>query len=333
MKDNFATAYRPSTFAEVVGQDVTKSVLTKIALSSGITVRSIFLKGSYGSGKSTMARIFGRALNCSNFQKTHDVCNECNGCHEGSILNSQTYWEFDSTAVGNVEAIRALHDKLTVLPPNNMRRLVVFDEAHAASSAALNGLLKLIEDGVPNTIFMFCSTEDILNTIKSRSINLEVTTIPPAIMAPRIQYVAEQENISVDDSIISKICMKSEGHMRNALSLLQLYALGGEVVLRTPLTLIANFFKDSISHNPKALEILVDILKYPTTDIVQGIDMFIKTCFTAQPSSPYYIFYKSGAVYNIFSFIYNNVGQQALKSEVGTELLLRAFYMKCNPIK
>lgn len=333
MTSNFATAYRPNTFSEVVGQDIPKSVLTKIALSPGISVRSIFLKGSYGSGKSTMARIFGRALNCSKFQKTHDVCNECDGCHEGSILNSQTYWEFDSTVVGNIEAIRSLHDKLTVLPPNNMRRLVVFDEAHAVTSAALNGLLKLIEDGVPNTLFMFCSTEDILNTIKSRSINLEVTTIPPAVMSPRVQYVAEQEHIEVTPQIVDKICMKSDGHMRNALSLLQLYALGGDTVLRTPLTLLANFFKQSLAHDSKALEVLKSILEYPTTDIRQGIDLFIKTSYTSSPQSPYYIFYKSGAVNKIFSYMYSNVGQEALKSEVGTELLLRSFYLLCNPVK
>lgn len=330
MTSNFATAYRPNTFSEVVGQDIPKSVLTKIAISPGISVRSIFLKGSYGSGKSTMARIFGRALNCSTFQKTHDVCNECEGCREGLLKNSQTYWEFDSTVVGNVEAIRALHDKLTVLPPNNMRRLVVFDEAHSCTAAALNGLLKLIEDGVPNTIFMFCSTEDIINTIKSRSINLEVTTIPPAIMAPRVQYVADQEHIEVTPQIIDKICMKSDGHMRNALSLLQLYYLGGDTVLRTPLTLIANFFKKALSHDSKALEVLKSILEYPTTDIRQGLDLFIKTSFIAEPSSPYYIFYKSGAIHKIFAFVYSHVGQEALKSEVGTELLFRDFYLQCN---
>lgn len=333
MKDNFATSYRPSTFAEVVGQNIPKSVLTQIALASSVSVRSIFLKGAFGSGKTTMAKIFGKALNCKEFRKKHDICNECEGCREGSILNSQTYWEFDATSVGNVEAIRALHDKLTVLPPNGMRRLVVFDEAHAASNAALNGLLKLIEDGVPNTIFMFCSTEDIINTIKSRSINLEVTTIPPLIMAPRVRFVADSGGISITDQLIDKICIKSEGHMRNALSLLQLYALGGDVVLKTPLSLVARFFKMALTHNEKALDVLNEILKYPNTDIVQSIDMFLKTSFTASQESPYYQFYKSGLVYKIFSFFYSTVAQEALKSEVGTELLLRSFYLKCNPVK
>ena len=74
---NLATDYRPSSFKDVLGQDLAVTVLKKIALADGITARAIFLKGSYGSGKSTLCRIFGKAMNCKNLKKLGDVCNEC----------------------------------------------------------------------------------------------------------------------------------------------------------------------------------------------------------------------------------------------------------------
>lgn len=151
---NLANLYRPKTFKEVVGQDLAVSALKRIAHADGISVRSVLLIGSWGSGKTTTARIFGRALNCEHFKENDDVCNECPKCKDAMTKTSQLYMELDATSVGNVEAIRNISERLSIVP--NGRRLVVVDEIHAASSAALNALLKLIEDGVPNTMFMFC---------------------------------------------------------------------------------------------------------------------------------------------------------------------------------
>lgn len=331
MVSNLPTKYRPKTFSEVVYQEIPKSVLTKIALSPGISVRSICLKGSYGSGKTTLAKLFAKALNCTEFHSTHDVCNSCANCHESSIPNSQTYWEFDSTVIGSIDNIRSLREKLNVLPPNNQRRLIVFDECHALSKAALNGLLKLIEEGVPQTIFMFCTTESILPTIASRSVCLDITTIPPSYMSPRIEQVASEENITITPEQVTQICLKSEGHMRNALSLLQLFHLGGPVVLKTPLKEVSSLFACALT-NKHTESLLQSILLYPTTDIVNALSVFIKACFTATPESPYYKFLKSNVIYKIFNFFYSPVAQQALKSEVGTELLFRNFITKCNGV-
>lgn len=157
---NLANLYRPKTFKEVVGQDLAVSALKRIAHADGISVRSVLLIGSWGSGKTTTARIFGRALNCEHFKETDDVCNECPKCKDAMTRTSQLYMELDATSVGNVEAIRNISERLSIVP--NGRRLVVVDEIHAASSAALNALLKLIEDGVSNTMFMFCLAQGTL---------------------------------------------------------------------------------------------------------------------------------------------------------------------------
>lgn len=330
--NNFATKYRPSTYQEVVGQDIPKAVLKKIALAPGISCRSIFLKGAWGSGKTSLARIFAQSLNCSEFPSTGDVCNSCPSCLETKAANSQLYLEFDATTAGNIESIRALHDKLSYLPPKGSRRLVVLDETHACSASALNALLKLVEEGIPSTIFMFCSTEDILPTLKSRSICLDITTIPPSVMSERVAFVASQENITISPSEIEVLCSKSKGHMRDALSLLQLFSLAGPEALKSPLNLLVKFVVLALKKNrEQAISLIPSIMSYPTTDVASAIALFIKSVYTSVQGSPTYPLLKSGVINKIFSFFYTPVAQQALKSEVGTELLLRSFLEKTNP--
>lgn len=332
LDNNFATKWRPTNYAEVVGQDIPKAVLKKIALSPGISCRSIFLKGSWGSGKSTLARIFGKSLNCEHFKETGDICNTCNSCLEASAANSQTYFEYDSTVAGNVDAVRALHDKLAYLPYKNARRLVVFDEIHAASTSALNALLKMVEEGMPSTIFMFCSTEDILPTLKSRSICLDITTIPPSLMSERIKFVADQEHIEITPEIISIICSKSHGHMRDAMSILQLYSLAGEEVLKTPTALLVKFIFACLKKDRSlAVSLIPEIMKYPTTDISTSVASILRSAYISEKDSPLHPLLKTGMVNKLFSFFYTPLAQQAFKSEVGTELNLRSFLEKTNP--
>lgn len=332
MDNNFSTKYRPQTFSEVVGQEIPKTVLKKIALSPGIACRSIFLKGSWGSGKTTMARIFARSMNCSEFHKTGEVCNSCPACQEAKAQNSQLYMEFDATTAGNVDSIRALHDKLSYLPPKGMRRVVVFDEVHACTTAALNALLKLVEEGIPQTIFVFCSTEDILPTLRSRSICLDITTIPPVLMSERIKEIASIEGVSISSNDINTICTKSKGHMRDAISILQLYSLAGHEVLKTPTELIYKYILSCLKKDrATALTYIPEIMSYPTTDITSSITGLIQGIYISDETSPYYQLLKSGVVNKLFNFFYTPVNQQAFKSEVGTELVLRSFLEKTNP--
>lgn len=332
MDNNYSTKYRPKTYGEIVGQDIPKSVLKKIAQSSGIACRSIFLHGAYGSGKTSLARIFAKSMNCSEFLKTGEVCNECDGCLESAAQNSQLYMEFDATTAGNIDSIRALHDKLSYLPPKGGRRVVVLDEIHACSNSALNALLKLVEEGIPSTIFVFCSTEDILLTLKSRSICLDITTVSPLLMAERIKEVARLENVVISDQDVNTICLKSKGHMRDALSILQLYSLAGSEVLKTPTSFLIKYIfsclkKDEVLAN----SLLAEIMNYPVSEIANSISTVIKAGFTAQPSEPLYQLHKSGMINKLFGFFYSPVSQQAMKSEVGMELLLRSFLEKTNP--
>ena len=326
---NFATEFRPKTFNEVVGQDTAVSVLKKIAMADGISVRSIFLKGAWGSGKSTLARIFGRALNCKTFKQTGDVCNECDSCKEALAKNSQLYLEFDSSIVGNVERIRDLQQQLAYIP--NGRRLVVFDEIHAASNAAQNAMLKMVEEGVPNTIFLFASTDEIIPTIKSRSVCLDISTIPFDKIKERVAEVATKQQIKFDDNVLNTIALKSAGHMRDALSLLQLYSLAGEEGLKTSYQQVIQFFTKSVTGKiDEANELLKTILLYNTTDIKNSIYLFIRNVYCSSKEDFLYKFLQTGLINKIYSFFFNPTSQMAMKDEIGMEILLRTFLDKIN---
>lgn len=326
--ENFANLYRPKTFAEVVGQDTVVAALKRIASAPGISVRSIFLHGGWGSGKTTSARLFAKALNCRNFAKLGDVCNECPECKEVASKTSQLYWELDATAVGNVDAIRGLTDRLAIAPQG--RRLVVLDECHAATKQALNALLKIVEDGVPNTIFLFASTEDILPTIKSRSLCLDINIIPKHLIVQRIKEVATLRGIQISDQNLTVLAMKSQGHMRDAFQLLQLYDIAGEKGLESSYFKFREFVTCAFSKTPKRnpAEILDEILAYPIVDIKMSIGLFIRNLYLSDPNSLEGKLLAAGIGKNLFAYFFTPTAQTALRSEVGTEILLRALLEK-----
>lgn len=290
----------------------------------------IFYTSGIITHNTTTARIFGRALNCEHFKENDDVCNECPKCKDAMTRTSQLYMELDATSVGNVESIRNISERLSIVP--NGRRLVVVDEIHAASSAALNALLKLIEDGVPNTMFLFATTEDILPTIQSRSLCIDIGTIPLNVLSARIREIAQSRGTEISEQNLAVLAMKSQGHMRDALQLLQLYELAGERGLDSSYFKFKSFIINAFSKNPKQdpKEILMDILKYPTADIKMSIGTFIRSIFTAEPNTVEYKLAVAGLGKTLFGYFFTPTAQQALRSEVGTEILLRAFLEKAT---
>lgn len=328
---NLATTYRPKTFAEVVGQELAVSALKRIAHSPGIACRSIFLKGSYGSGKTTISKIFGRAMNCEKFNELDDVCNECIGCKEAMQQNSQNYWEFDSSVVGNVEGIERIKNMLEI-PPTG-RRVVVLDECHALSRASQNMLLKMVEDGVKDTIFVFASTDDVIETIKSRSICIDITTIPQHLIVKRLREVANSRGIEISDEQLNLIALKSQGHLRNALSTLQYYEMCGERALDNSFQIVKRFLISSLSKtkHEEAAQYLDKLLLYPIIDIRDSINTLIKSIYLAEPKTFEDTLLRNGVADKLFSYFYSPLAVNALKSEAGTEILLRAFLDKTKP--
>ena len=145
------------------------------------------------------------------------------------LLSSPFYYEFDSTVIGNVETIRNLRDQFLV-NYGDYYRVIIFDECHTISNAAQNALLKVLEEAISGTFFIMCTTEPnkLLPTIRSRSLELEFTTVPKEEIVNNLTTVSEQRNIQLPDEIKLIIADRSAGHMRNAHMLLDKYLLLGE---------------------------------------------------------------------------------------------------------
>lgn len=317
----FATEYRPKTFSEVEGQDLAKATLKAIAHSEGIKVQSILLQGSWGSGKTTLARIFAKAVNCKEFLKTGEVCNKCESCLDADRSNSLLYREYDATRVGNVEAIKSLTESLQIKNFTG-RRVVCIDEVHCSSKQAQSALLKVLEDGVPDTFFVFCTTDEVIKTIKSRSVFLEITTLTREQITNRVKQVAKAEGLTLTESQLESIYLKSQGHMRDALSCLEHYSIAGEEAFKTSIQDFRRYVLKCLKHEDKE-EVLHQLMQYPLHDIQASIRHFLTQCFVATEGFEAKIKQK-GISLKLFRFFYSVEAQQAMKEEAGMEILLRS---------
>ncbi|HDY87326.1 MAG TPA: AAA family ATPase, partial [bacterium] len=220
-----ATKYRPKRFGEVVGQDNVVSVLKSITKSPIVSPRSIILYGPWGSGKSSLARIFVRALNCQ-FKREKEPCLVCEVC-AGELSFSSFYQELDATQVGNVEFIRSYRNDLQLVSvPKNFNRVIIFDESQSASVQAQSALLKILEDVPERTFFVFATTavEKMLPTIRSRSVELNLQLVSSDKIFERLGSICTSEGISIPEGVLYRIANYAGGHVRDALMRLDLYS-------------------------------------------------------------------------------------------------------------
>lgn len=216
--------YRPTKFKDIVGNEVNNKILLAIAKDGGPS--TIILSGAYGCGKTTSARIFSKAVNCSNL--SDDICGECEFC-KMSFDNNPCYSEYDSSLVNRVDNIRDLYDDLMWVPIGK-KRVITFDEFHLTTRAAQSAMLKLFEDAPPNIYYLLCTTDKnaILPTIISRSITLEFNTKSKDEVINNIKDIALKQDIKISDNVANLIALRSKGHMRDAHKLFEKYLLIGE---------------------------------------------------------------------------------------------------------
>lgn len=218
-----ALEYRPRTFSQMAGQEMVKKVLMHISADPENAPQTILLCGAFGSGKTTAARIFARALNCPHKLPNGDACGECDFC-KSEIQDSMFYSEYDSAIVGNVSGIKELRNTF-YFGYTKGYKVIVFDEVHLVSRQAQGALLKVLEEPEPNVFYVLCTTDPdkLLPTITSRSLELRYDTVSPKDMIPFLKSVLESKNIEITKEVennLSLIAVKSRGHMRNAMMLL-----------------------------------------------------------------------------------------------------------------
>src|SRR3954451_15759296 len=216
-----ARKYRPQTFDSVVGQQHITTTL-KNAINNGQLAHAFLFCGPRGVGKTTCARILAKTINCENLQPDGEACNHCNSCrsfNEGTSLNIH---ELDAASNNSVEDIRALVEQVRFAPQAGKYKVYIIDEVHMLSSAAFNAFLKTLEEPPSYAIFILATTEKhkILPTILSRCQIFDFKRITNNDTVEHLQEIADKEDVHAEKAALQVIAQKSEGCMRDSLSIL-----------------------------------------------------------------------------------------------------------------
>lgn len=222
--------YRPQTFEEVAGQKHIIRTL-KNALATNKIAHAYLFCGPRGTGKTTMAKLFAKALNCE--EGIGHQCNVCSNCVEITEGSHPDVIEIDAASNNGVEQVRDLIDKVNYLPMKGKYKVYIIDEVHMMTANAFNALLKTIEEPPAHVIFILATTEphNIIPTILSRCQRYDFTKVSDADIEERIAVILEKEGITYDKEAVRAIISLADGGMRDALSILdQVLAYSGNVL-------------------------------------------------------------------------------------------------------
>jgi DNA polymerase-3 subunit gamma/tau len=226
-----ARKWRPQTFEEVIAQEHATRTLQN-AISSGRIGHAYLFSGPRGVGKTTVARILAKALNCEK-GPTPTPCNTCTLCREITEDRSLDVLEIDGASNRKIENIRDLRTNVKYSPASGKYKVIIIDEVHQLTTEAFNALLKTLEEPPAHVIFIFATTEPqkIPLTIQSRCQRFDFRRIPTKHIKERLLRIAEQEHLQAETGALGLIARRAEGSMRDGLSLLdQVVSYGGEKI-------------------------------------------------------------------------------------------------------
>src|SRR6266550_1070883 len=215
-----ARKYRPQTFDTVVGQSHITTTL-KNAIRHNQLAHAFLFCGPRGVGKTTCARILAKAVNCDNITRDFEPCNECSSCEAFNENASFNVFELDAASNNSVEDIRALIEQVRFAPQAGKKKIYIIDEVHMLSTNAFNAFLKTLEEPPPYAIFILATTEKhkILPTILSRCQIFDFKRITVIDTVNHLQEICDKEEIKAEKAALQVIAQKSEGCLRDALSI------------------------------------------------------------------------------------------------------------------
>jgi len=222
--------YRPQSFGEVVGQEHVVTTLTNSIKGNNISHAYLF-SGPRGSGKTTIARLFAKAINCEKPENGFEPCNKCSSCLEIMAGNSMDLIEIDAASHTGVDDIRQLIEGVKFAPVKSKYKIFIIDECHQLSKSAANALLKTLEEPPAHAIFLLATTEShkMIPTILSRCQKFDFKRLQVPEIMKKLEFISKKENIKFDDSALSLIALNSRGSFRDAESLLdQCMSFSGE---------------------------------------------------------------------------------------------------------
>lgn len=234
--------YRPFTFKETVGQNHVKITLQN-EIQAGKIGHAYLFCGPRAVGKTTLSRVFSKAINCLNRKEGEsEPCNRCDSCTDINNSRSLDIVEIDAASHTGVDNVREnIIASARVAPSKSKYKVFIIDEVHMLSISAFNALLKIMEEPPENVVFILCTTEvhKVPSTIISRCQRFDFKRIGVNDLVAKLNYIIKQEKIKIDNKILESIARQSEGYMRDAESLLsQLVAIGGKEITQAEADLV-----------------------------------------------------------------------------------------------
>ena len=212
--------YRPQVFGEVIGQEHVVQTLTNSIKGNNISHAYLF-SGPRGSGKTTIARIFAKAINCEKPDGA-EPCNKCSSCLEIMASRSMDLIEIDAASHRGIDDVRELREGIKFAPVKSKYKIFIIDECHQLSKDAANALLKTLEEPPAHAIFLLATTEShkMIPTILSRCQKFDFRRLQTPEIIKKLEFISKKENVKFDDSALSLIALNSRGSFRDAESLL-----------------------------------------------------------------------------------------------------------------
>lgn len=212
--------YRPNSFDDFIDQENIKKILVNSIKNNKISHAYLF-SGPRGIGKTSMAKIFAKAINCENFNNKDDVCNKCEHCLDADN-GSVDIVEIDAASNNGVDQIRELRNKISIVPSNLNYKVYIIDEVHMLTNSAFNALLKTLEEPPSYVVFILATTEfyEVPETIVSRCQCYNFGRISLKSLEERLKFISKQEKINITDEAITEIAQYSNGGLRDAISML-----------------------------------------------------------------------------------------------------------------
>ena len=278
-----ARRYRSQTFDDVIGQDAVAQTL-KNAIKTDKVAHAYLFTGTRGVGKTTMARILAKALNCLEAEApTTEPCCKCDSCTAINIGEDIDVIEIDGASNTGVDNIRQLRQNAIYRPARARYKIYIIDEVHMLSTGAFNALLKILEEPPDHIKFIFATTEPnkVLATIQSRCQRFDFGSISPALIAGQLKSILKKEKIKFEDDLVLRLARSANGSMRDALSLLdQLISTGSEPL---GLELLEEFLGEP--NREKICALLEKIGDSDSAGVLEAMDQLLSSGLTCNQVS------------------------------------------------